>query len=194
VRRFYVSYFQPIDGITTANFEIRTLGNPASVMAELRNTVQSFDRNLPILSVKEERDLIDRSLVQERLIATLSSFFGTLAVLLAALGLYGVMSYAVARRTNEIGIRMALGAARSRVVFMILREVALLLAAGGIAGAAAAFAVTRLIQGFLFGLAPLDPLSFVAAGALLAIVAGLAGYLPAHRASKIDPMIALRYE
>ena len=117
-----------------------------------------------------------------------------LAVLLAAIGLYGVMSYAVARRTNEIGIRMALGAARSKVVFMILREVAILLAAGGIAGAAAAFAATRLIKGFLFGLAALDPISFVAAGALLAMVAGLAGYLPARRASKIDPMIALRYE
>jgi ABC-type antimicrobial peptide transport system permease subunit len=193
-RRFYVSYFQPIDGITTANFEIRTLGHPAGVMAELRNAVESFDRNLSILSIREERDLIDRSLVPERLIATLSSFFGALAVLLAAIGLYGVMSYAVARRTNEIGIRMALGAARSNVVFMILREVAILLAAGGIAGAAAALASTRLIKGFLFGLAALDPLSFIAAGALLAIVAGLAGYLPARRASKIDPMIALRYE
>jgi len=193
-RRFYVSYFQPIDGITTANFEIRTLGHPAGVMAELRNAVESFDRNLSILSITEERDLIDRSVVPERLIATLSSFFGALAVLLAAIGLYGVMSYAVARRTNEIGIRMALGAARSNVVMMILREVAILLAAGGIAGAAAAFASTRLIKGFLFGLAALDPISFVAAGALLAIVAGLAGYLPARRASKIDPMIALRYE
>jgi ABC-type antimicrobial peptide transport system permease subunit len=104
------------------------------------------------------------------------------------------MAYTVSRRTNEIGIRMALGAARSSVVFMILREVALLLAAGGTAGAVAAFASTRLIKGFLFGLAALDPISFVAAGALLAMVAGLAGYLPARRASKIDPMIALRYE
>ena len=194
LRRFYVSYFQPIDGITTANFEIRTLGNPASVAAELRNAVQAFDRNLSILGIKEERDLMDESLVQERLIAKLSSFFGALAVLLAAIGLYGVMSYAVTRRTNEIGIRMALGAARSRVVFMILREVAILLSAGGIAGAVAAFAATRLVKGFLFGLAALDPISFVAAGALLAVVAGLAGYLPARRASKIDPMIALRYE
>ncbi len=194
VRRFYVSYFQPIDAISVANFEIRTLGNPAGVMAELRSAVQAFDRNLSILSIKPERDLVDESLIAERLIATLSSFFGVLAVLLAAIGLYGVMSYAVARRTNEIGIRMALGAARSTVVFMILREVALLLAAGGIAGAAAAFAATRLIKGFLFGLAGLDPISFVAAGLMLAIVAGLAGYLPARRASKIDPMIALRYE
>jgi predicted permease len=194
LRRFYVSYFQPIDGITTANFEIRTLGDPSSVVAQLRNTVQSFDRNLSILNIKQERELMDEDLVQERLIATLSSFFGALAVLLAAIGLYGVMSYAVARRTNEIGIRMALGAGRSTVVLMILREVAILLAAGGIAGAAAAFASTRLIKGFLFGLAALDPISFVAAGVLLAMVAGLAGYLPARRASKIDPMIALRYE
>jgi predicted permease len=194
VRRFYVSYFQPIDGITTANFEVRTLGNPAGVMAELRNSVESFDRNLSILSVEEERQLMNQNVVPERLIATLSSVFGALAVLLAAIGLYGVMSYAVTRRTNEIGIRMALGAARSTVVFMILREVALLLAAGGIAGAAAAFASTRLIRGFLFGMAAADPISFVAAAVLLALVAGIAGYLPAHRASKIDPMIALRYE
>jgi len=194
VRRFYVSYFQPIDGITTANFEIRPLGNAASLMAALRNTVQSLDRNLAISSINLERDLMDADVVPERLIATLSSFFGALAVLLAAIGLYGVMSYSVARRTNEIGIRMALGAGRPRVILMILREVAVLLAAGGIAGTAAAFASTRFIKGFLFGLAPIDLISFLAAAALLAAVAGIAGYLPARRASKIDPMIALRYE
>jgi predicted permease len=194
LRRIYVSYFQPIDGITTANFEIRTDGNVGNLNAALRQQVQAVNRNLPILSIKEERQLMDSSIVEERLVAKLSSFFGLLAVILAAIGLYGVMSYAVARRTNEIGIRMALGAAQSNVVGMILREVLLLIAVGGVVGIAAAFAATSLIKSFLFGLAAMDPVSFGGAALLLTLVGALAGYLPARRAAKIDPMIALRYE
>jgi len=194
VRRFYVSYFQPIDGVTTANFEVRTVGNPASVMAMLRSEAQSFNRNLPIISIKDVRELMDADLVQERLIAKLSGFFAALAILLAAIGLYGVMSYAVSRRTNEIGIRMALGAGASSVVAMILGEVMVLIGAGAAVGIVAAFGLTRLIKSFLFGLSAADPISFGAAAVLLLAVGALAGYLPARRASKIDPMIALRYE
>jgi predicted permease len=194
LRRIYVSYFQPIDGITTANFEIRAEGNSGNLNAALREDVQAVNRNLPILSIKEERELMDASVIGERLIATLSSFFGLLAVILAAIGLYGVMSYAVARRTNEIGIRMALGAAKSNVVGMILREVVMLIAIGGAIGIVAAYAATQLVKSFLFGLTAMDPVSFGGAALLLALVGALAGYLPARRAANIDPMIALRYE
>ncbi len=199
VRRFYVSYFQPIDGITTANFEVRTSGNerggnPGSVMSMLRTEAQSFNRNLPIIGIKDVRELMNADLVQERLIAKLSGFFAGLAIVLAAIGLYGVMSYAVSRRTNEIGIRMALGAGASSVVSMILGEAIVLIGAGAVVGIAAAFGLTRLIKSFLFGLTAMDPISFGAAAVLLLAVGALAGYLPARRASKIDPMIALRYE
>jgi predicted permease len=194
VRRFYVSYFQPIDGITTANFEIRVAGNPAAVEALVRKEVQAVNHNLPILGIKEVQELMDASVVQERLIARLSTFFGILAVTLAAIGLYGVMSYGVARRTNEIGLRMALGAQGSNVIAMILREVLLLMFAGAVAGTVAAMACTRFVESQLFGLTPTDPLTFAGAAVVLFIVGILAGYIPARRASKIDPMVALRYE
>jgi ABC-type antimicrobial peptide transport system permease subunit len=163
-------------------------------MSMLRNEVTSFNRNLPILSVKEERDLMASDLVYESLLAKLSAVFAGLAIVLATIGLYGVMSYAVSRRTNEIGIRMALGAAASNVRGMVLWESLLLIGAGLIVGIAAALGLTRLIKSFLFGLTAVDPVAFGVAAALLLMVGALAGYLPARRASKIDPMIALRYE
>ena len=134
------------------------------------------------------------SLTRERLLATLSSFFGALALLLTMIGLYGIMSYNVARRRSEIGIRMALGAQRVRVLRMIFGEVGLLVGIGLAAGIAAALAATRLVSGLLYGLKPTDPLTLLLAAALLATVAALAGYLPARRASRLDPMTALREE
>ena len=137
---------------------------------------------------------VDESLNRERLLATLSGFFGALALLLATIGLYGVMSYNVARRRNEIGIRMALGAEQTRVLSMVLHEVAILIGTGLAIGIAVALASTRLLESFLFGIKSNDASTLFLAAGLLALVAAVAGYLPANRASRLDPMAALREE
>jgi ABC-type antimicrobial peptide transport system permease subunit len=137
---------------------------------------------------------VQRGLLPERLMATLSGYFGALAGLIAAVGLYGVMSYLVARRRNEIGIRMALGADRAAVVKMVMRESGLLLAAGVVVGAALAVAAARAASAMLFGVTPGDPLTFVKAAVTLALVAAAASYLPAARAARLDPVLALREE
>ncbi len=173
-----------------ATIEIRSNTNliPAvkSAMAEVNRDVTL---NFTSFSMQ-----VDESLVRERLLATLSGFFGALALLLATIGLYGVMSYNVARRRNEIGIRMALGAEQSRVLRMVLGEVCLLIFIGLGAGLAATLATTRYVSSFLYGLTPNDPWTLGSAAALLAMVAIFAGYLPARRASRLDPMTALREE
>jgi ABC-type antimicrobial peptide transport system permease subunit len=160
----------------------------------IRQEIQVIDKSLEISSVRTIPQLRDQELVQERLLAQLSSFFGLLALLLACVGLYGVMSYDVARRTHEIGIRMALGAQRRDVVGVVLRETMLLVVIGVITGLSAALATTRLITSLLYGLTPNDPLTIGLAGLLLLAVAAMAGYLPARRAARVDPMEALRHE
>ena len=137
---------------------------------------------------------VDESLARERLLATLSGFFGGLALLLAMIGLYGVMSYNVTRRRNEIGIRMALGAEPGRVLRMVMGEVALLIGFGLAIGLGAAIATTRFVESFLYGMKPNDPWTLSLAAAVLGLVAMLAGLLPARRASRLDPMNALREE
>jgi ABC-type antimicrobial peptide transport system permease subunit len=138
--------------------------------------------------------LVNDTLQTDRFIEQLSGFFGVLAVLLASVGLYGVMAYTVTQRTRDIGIRMALGAEPARLQWQVLRE-SLVLAILGIAiGVPAALAGTRLVRSMLFGLGFADPLVIVSAAILLAVIAVLAGFLPAHRASRVDPMVALRYE
>jgi ABC-type antimicrobial peptide transport system permease subunit len=138
--------------------------------------------------------LLDDNLRQERIIAQLSGVFGGLALLLSAIGLYGVLSYAVAQRTNEIGIRMALGAERGTVVRMVLRETALLIVIGLAVGVPASLASARLIQSKLFGLKAADPVTLAGAIGIIVVVAVASGYWPARRAAKVDPLIALRYE
>ena len=194
VRRFYVSYFQPIDGITAANFAIRTVGDPAALDALLRREVKALDGNLTVLRIREVKSLMDQSLVQERLIAKLSSFFGLLAATLAAIGLYGVMAYDVVQRTKEIGVRMALGAQKINILSLVVGQGMKLALAGLGAGVLAALALTRIVRSLLYGTTPTDPVTFIAVVLTLASVAILACWLPARRASKVDPMEALRYE
>ncbi|HYV03184.1 MAG TPA: FtsX-like permease family protein, partial [Blastocatellia bacterium] len=190
----YFPFRQQASALGQMNFEVRTAGDPTALVSSIRDAVSEVDKNLPLFDVKTQQQQADQSLTQERLFATLSGFFGLLALLLGCIGLYGVMSYAVARRTNEIGIRMALGATAPRVTRMVMRETMVLVTAGVAIGLGAALAATRLIESMLFGLAPNDPLTISLAALLMIAVAALAGYLPARKAAKVDPMIALRYE
>jgi ABC-type antimicrobial peptide transport system permease subunit len=160
--------------------------------SQLRKQVEEVDRNLPLFRVKTLVVQAQESLRQERLVATLSSSFALLALLLAGIGLYGLLSYRVASRTGEIGIRMALGAQRKDVLWLVVREGLLLVIAGIALGVPLTLAVTRYLRGMLFGLSPQDPTALMAAVFLLVSVATLASLLPARRASRLDPMLALR--
>lgn len=177
-----------------ATFYVRTAGDPAAVAATLRKTVQSLDPNLPVYDMETLVQQVDETVFADRLLTSLSLCLGALAALLAAVGLYGVMAYVVARRTREIGIRMALGATRESVAGMILREVARLAGIGLGIGLVAALAADRLIASLLYGVRATDPLVFALAVLLLGAVILLAGGLPARRAANVDPMVALRYE
>jgi predicted permease len=173
---------------------VRTTRDPSQIMTAIRGEVRGLDSNVPIYSLRTTDEQIDNSLRVERLIASLSSVFGLLATLLAVIGLYGVMAYAVSRRTREIGIRMALGAIGGDVIWMVMREVLLLVAIGVAVGVPAAVLLSQFVKSQLFGLEPHDPATILASTVLLALVAGLAGFVPALRASRIDPMRALHYE
>ncbi|HEV3275323.1 MAG TPA: ABC transporter permease [Terriglobia bacterium] len=190
----YVPYAQHLDILEFMTFEVRTAGDPRGLTAAVRRVVQNLDRNVPIRDVITQTEQIDQATFQERLFARLSTFFALLALVLASVGLYGMMSYAVARRTNEIGIRIALGAERGRILRTVLRETITLAGLGIVIGVPAVVAASRLVASILYGLKPTDPLTITSAAAVLAAVALLAGYLPAHRASRVDPMVALRYE
>jgi predicted permease len=176
------------------NFEVSFSGEPGAIVSAVRQAIKEVNRNLPIAEVAMFSEQVDRSLVQQKLIARLSSFFGLLALMLAAIGLYGVISYSVTQRTREIGIRMALGAERRSVLRLVLGQGAKLTLIGVLIGLGAAWALTRWIENLLFGVSPTDRVTFVVIALLLMVVALLACYIPARRATKVDPMVALRTE
>lgn len=189
----YVAASQEKEGWPYATFEIRSAGSAADLVPGVKAALEQVNHDIT-LEFGTLSDQVAASLTRERLLATLSGFFGGLALLLATVGLYGVMSYNVARRRAEIGIRMALGAQRARVLRLVLGEVTLLAGGGLVVGLAAAFATTRLIGSFVYGMTTRDPMTFAVAAILLGGVALLAGYLPARKASRMDPMGALRDE
>jgi predicted permease len=191
---FYVPYRQDTGRLHSMCLVVRATGNPLALASRIRQEIRTIDDQLPVLKINTMEEQLDDVLVQERLIAALAGFFAALAVLLACLGLYGVISYTAARRTNEIGIRLAMGATRAAVLGMVLKETFVLVAMGLLIGVPATLSATRLISARLFGISPGDPLTIAAAAALLISVALVAGFLPAWRASKVDPMVALRYD
>jgi predicted permease len=193
-RRFYVPMTQANHTISVLNFEIRTAGNPDSVIEEVRKQLKALDSNVPVYSARSVQELLDRTMSNEILVARLSSFFAGLALLLACIGLYGIMSYSVNGRTREIGVRMALGAQRGSVLWMVLREAFRVLVIGVIIGIPAALLCSRLLSSMLFGLTAADPVSMAFVIVILSAVAVFASWIPARRATRVDPMVALRYE
>jgi predicted permease len=178
----------------SAYFELRAAGNPTALVKNVRDIVSRAGDNLPLTNVRTQTEQIEQTLYLERLLSRLSSFFGALALVLACIGLYGLLAYEVARRTREIGIRMALGAQQRDLLRLVVGQGILLAVIGSALGIAAALGVTRFISSMLFGVRANDPLTIIAVAILLAVVALLACYIPARRAMRVDPMVALRYE
>jgi predicted permease len=191
---FYPSGQTYFGGAQTMVVAVRTMGNPLLLEQRARQELYSVNPELPILKIDTIDQQIDSVVATERLLSAFATFFGTLAVALTCIGLYGVISHTVSRRTNEIGVRMALGAVPVQVLRGVLQECMSLAAAGVTIGVVAALATTRFIATLLFGLSPSDPLTLVSAAVLITVVAAAAGFIPAWRASRVDPLVALHYE
>ncbi len=179
---------------TSMNFVVRTDGNPQSLAAGIRNVVRDVDPSLPVYGLRPMSEVVGRSMMQPRFLSLLLATFSAIALFLAAIGIYGVMAYSVAQRTQEIGVRMALGAQRLHVLQLVFGQGFVLLVVGTVIGLAGAFALTRLMHSLLFEITATDPLTYSSVVILLAAVALLACYIPARRATKVDPLVALRYE
>jgi predicted permease len=179
---------------TSMNFVVRTDGDPQALAAGIRAVVREVDPSLPVYGLRPMSEVVDRSMVQPRFLSLLLATFSGIALFLAAIGIYGVMAYSVAQRTREIGVRMALGAQRLHVLRLVFGQGFVLLTVGTVIGLLGAFALTRLMHSLLFEITPTDPLTYSAVVGLLAVVAFLACYIPARRATKVDPLVALRYE
>jgi predicted lysophospholipase L1 biosynthesis ABC-type transport system permease subunit len=191
----FLSFPQAVWGpVAEATYELRTAGDPLGAVRPVREIVQRADPRVPVTRIKTQRALIDRTINQEVTFARLCSAFAVLALAIACVGLYGTTSYGVARRTSEIGIRMALGARPAAVVRMVLRELLTLAAIGLAISVPTALAASRIVGSFLFRMNPNDPAALAAAVLILVSAALAAGYLPARSASRIDPMAALRHE
>jgi predicted permease len=189
--------FQPyrqVDFVLGMNVYVQTQNKPELVFQPIRSAIRTVDPNLPVMSMRTLEYQMDLSLMTERMVASLSAAFALLASLLAGIGLYGVMSYTVAWRTREIGVRMALGASTNHVIWLVMREVLMLVSIGMAIGLPVAWVLSRLVRTQLYGLAPTDPSSIVAAAAVLALVSLMAGYLPTRRATRVEPVRALRWE
>lgn len=178
----------------TMGLAVRTSGDPAQMTAAIRNEVRALDRDLPVFNVNTMEEIVSRAVAQRRLSTWLLGIFAAVAILLTVVGIYGVIAYSVAQRTHEIGVRMALGAQVGDVLGMILKQGAFLILIGVLVGLAAAFLLSRLMASLLFGVSASDPATFVAVPVLLVGVALVACYIPARRATKVDPLVALRYE
>jgi ABC-type antimicrobial peptide transport system permease subunit len=173
---------------------VRTSAAPLSVLPAITGAIRETDVDVPLLNIRTMDDSVSASLAPERFTMLLLGSFAGLALLLAVVGIYGVMSYSVSRRTNEIGIRVALGASRGDVLLLVVRQAMLLALVGAAIGIAGALALSRLMASQLYGVRPTDPVTFISVAALLLIVALAASYLPARRAMRVEPMAALRYE
>jgi len=192
--RLHFDLYRQAKDFRGATYIVRTQMKPESIAPSLRAAVQKIDPNLPLMEVRTQQQMIDATMQQERMFASLTVGFGALALALACVGIYGIMAYTVSQRTNEIGIRLALGAERRQVRGMVLRETGWLAVIGVVAGLGAALLLARLVKTMLYGLQPADPISLLGAACLLMSVAAVAGWIPAARASRVEPMEALRHE
>jgi len=189
---FYVPQAQvPFDSMIVT---VKTVGNAPSILGSVQNEVRQMDKDLPVFGIKSLDEYVADSVATPRFNTTLLTLFASVALILTVVGLYGVMSYSVAQRTNEIGIRMALGAQARDVLSLIVGQGLKMVLIGLAIGLAGAFALTRVMASLLFGVGTKDPLTFAGVAGVLALVALLACYLPARRATKVDPIVALRYE
>ena len=176
------------------NFYVRTVADPLQAASAVRGAVASFDANLPLVNLRTMQAQLDANMANERLLSLLTGAFAGLATLLAAVGLYGVLAFNVARRTREIGIRMALGAGVAQVRRLVVREALVIIGIGTVAGLTAAWFAGTLIKSVLFGTQAGDPWVYASAAGALGVIALVAAYVPVRRATSVDPMIALRYE
>jgi predicted permease len=190
----YIPMRQRLNVMSRAIFDLRTSGDPLAYVNSVRQTVQRLDSRVPVSNVRTQSSQIEQTISRPVTFARLCTAFAILALLIACVGLYGTVSYGVTRRTNELGIRMALGAQRKRVVWMVLRQVLVMVVGGLAIGLPAAYFSGHLIESFLYEMKPTDPVVLAASVAVMALAALVATYVPARRASRIDPMVALRHE